>query len=155
MLRKVVSFVGAFALMAATPTRVANPLQLMNFMIGTWTCSTDFNGQKQTYKARFDYVLGNSWLRETDTWSGGGDMGMLAYVPQSRKWREVITEPDGSITVFQAPDAGVAHIAYRSVYPDASMSDTYDRVSMRQFTIHFIQSANAKTTRTSDVCTKI
>ena len=141
-------------LSAATPMRTADPLKLMSFMTGTWTCSSTINGQTQTYTAHWEYALGNKWLRQVDTWSGGGDMGMVTYVPRSREWRWVVTEGDGDVTLFRAPDTGLAHITYRSVYPDATMSETYDRVSQSKYTTHFVQTENGKTTRAIDVCTK-
>ena len=126
-MRKLVICVASVNLLAATPTRTADPLQLMSFMTGTWTCSSTSNGKTQTYTAHWGFALRNTWLRQTDTWQGGGDEAMMTYVPRNREWRWVATESDGGITIFRAPDTGMAHIVYRSVYPDKTMSETYDR----------------------------
>jgi hypothetical protein len=124
------------------------------FIAGAWSCSSDFGGQQKTYVARWDYAPGNAWLRETDTWTGGGDVLMLTYVPQNRQWRAVITADDGSITVFEAPGTSTAHIAYRSAYPDATMTETFDRISTNKYATHFVQFVNKKTIRATDTCTR-
>lgn len=153
--RRLLCGAAAIGLLAATPTRVADPMQLMSYLTGTWNCSVDIGGKKQTYKAVWAYTLGNAWLRETDSWPGGGDVAMLTYDRKARQWRTVVTESEGGITVFRAPDKGLAHVVYQSVYPDTSMNDIFDRTSTHQYTVHFVQVAGGKTTRGTDDCTKV
>ena len=151
---KTLTALSGIIVLAAAPMRTVDPLQLMGFLQGSWSCTYTSNGRQQTYTAKWEYVLGKTWLRETSTWQGGGDVLMLTYVPQSRQWRAVGAETDGTVSVFEAPDTGVAHINYRSAYPDTTMRETYDRISPQKYKTHFTQAANGKTLSVTDVCTK-
>lgn len=150
--RLFLSCAGAIALLAAAPA--PNPLHALSYLVGSWNCALDLDGKKQPYKASWAYSLGNRWLRETDSWSGGGDVLMLTYFPPLHQWRSVVTERNGGMTIFHAPYAGADHIAYSSVYPDSNMTDAFDRISNRKYTLHFVQTANGTVARGYDICVK-
>jgi hypothetical protein len=136
-------------------TKPADPLQTWAFMIGSWTCSYTLAKQTASYNATMSWALGGSWIRERDTWAGGGgDEGFFTYDPGKRRWTSVVIESDRHPTLFVAGDTGSAHVAYRSVFPDASMIDTIDRISPTKYTVHFTQTVGGKTTHSVDVCTK-
>jgi outer membrane lipoprotein-sorting protein len=135
-------------------TKPADRLQEFAFMMGSWTCSYTQGTQTSSYSATMSWALGGNWIRERDTWAGGGDEGLFTYDPSKRQWTSLVMEPDRSPTLFVAGDTGSAHIAYRSVYPDASMTDTIDRISPTKYTVHFTQTLGGKTTHSVDVCTK-
>jgi hypothetical protein len=44
------------------------------------------------------------------------------------------------------------HFAYRSVYPDAGISETFDRVSATEYTLHATVRSGGKTTASVDTC---
>ncbi len=141
------------ALLAAAPTRAAAPIQLMGYLVGTWNCTADMAGTKRSYRAQWAYAQGGTWLRETVS-AGSGDESAFTYVSQDHLWRSVVTARAGAVTVFQAPDTGLAHLAYRSVYPDAGASVTFDRISDRAYTLHLKHVAGGTTTSETDGCTK-
>ncbi len=64
-------------------------------------------------------------------------------------------ENERTTTVFRADGSDSRHIRYRSVYPDSSMADAFDRVSPTHYTLHFTQTANGKTIASADSCTKL
>ena len=154
MLRRLSVLLLYAAALGAAPTRVADPMKLLGWMPGTWTCSAAIGGRHEVYTAVFSYAMNGAWIRERDTWAAGGDELLLTYVAAKHVWRAVVTESNGSVTVFEAPDTGLAHIAYRSIYPNASMRDTFDRVSFKEYRMHFEQRTGGKLVRGSDVCTK-
>jgi hypothetical protein len=136
-------------------TKPADPLHAWAFMIGSWTCSYTLGKQTASYNATMSWALGGSWIRERDTWAGGGgDEGLFTYNPSKRQWTSVVIESNRVPTLFVADDTGSAHVAYRSVYPDASMIDAIDRISPTKYTVHFTQTVGGKTTHSVDVCTK-
>ena len=136
-------------------TKPADPLQAFAFMIGSWTCSYTLGTQTASYTATMSWALGGNWIRERDTGAGGvSGEALFTYDPSKRQWASVVMESDRLPTLFVAGDTGSAHIAYRSVYPDASMTDTIDRISPTKYTVHFTQTVDGKTTRSVDACTK-
>ncbi len=132
-----------------------DPLGSFAFMIGSWNCSYTLGAQTASYNATMSWAIGGKWIRERDSWAGGaGDEGLFTYDRTKRQWTEVVIESQGPPTLFVAGNSGSGRIAYRSVYPDASMTDTIDRISPVKYTIHFTQTAAGKTTHSVDVCTK-
>jgi hypothetical protein len=85
---------------------------------------------------------------------GGGDEGLFTYDPGKRQWTFVVLESERRPTLFVSDDTRGARITYHSVYPDASMTETIERISPAKYTIHFTQTAAGKTTKSVDVCTK-
>jgi hypothetical protein len=136
-------------------TKPAGPLQAFAFMIGSWTCSYTLGSQTSSYSATMSWALDGNWIRQRDTWAGGGgDEGLFTYNSTKHQWTSLVIESDRVPTLFVAGDTGIAHIAYRSVYPDTSMSETIDRISPTKYTVHFRQIAGAKVASSVDVCIK-
>jgi hypothetical protein len=137
------------------PAAAADPLGSLRTMVGTWSCTYNAGKTRMKYTAIFSYDLAGNWMRERDTWSGGGsDEGLLTYDPKQRAWTEVVVEPERSTVVFRAAGTDPNHVVYRSVYPDASMTDVFDRIYPTRYTLHFTQIAGSKTTKSFDTCAK-
>lgn len=155
-MRRLAVLFGALLLTAAAspPIRTLNPMTTLSYLVGDWTCTVHSGGKSETYHARFSYTAGNTWMQETDTWTNGGDQLVFTYIPGKRVWRAVVSEYNGNVTVFEAPDTGLSHVAYRSVYPDATMQDTFDRVSTTRFTMHFRQQTAHGINTGNDNCVK-
>ena len=151
------SSIAAVVLVALTlaPARAADPLSSMRFLVGNWMCTYDTGKTKVTYKATFAYELGANWLRESDSWTGGGgDFGYFTYEPKRRSWTAVVFENERTTTIFRADGANPNRIEYRSVYPDATMSELFERTSPVRYVLHFTQHAGGKTIHSTDVCVK-
>jgi hypothetical protein len=143
-----------FAGTIAAGVKPVDRLQDFAFMIGSWTCTYTMGTQTSSYNATMSWAVGENWIHEHDTWTGGGDEGYYTYDPHKRQWTSTVLDSGRGTTVFVAGDSGNSRIVYHSVYPDTSMTDTIDRISPAKFTVHFSQTAGGKTTRSSDVCTK-
>ena len=124
-------------------------------LLGTWKCTYTAGAHPMTYSATFAYAMGGSWMRETD-FSGGAANGeaLYSYDRKSATWTAVIVLGDHTVTIFRASGPSATHIAYHSVYPDASMTDIFDRISPTKYALHFTQIANGKPTKSNDTCTK-
>lgn len=144
----------AALLVAATPLKTSSPMHFMSFLLGRWTCTFQMNGHSERYEAVFSYALGGVWLRETDTWANGGDEMLLTYVPDVRRWRSVVVEQDGGVTLFEARGANSARIIFHSIHPDNSMVDSFERDSPSKYLWRFRQTAQGKVISSSDICTK-
>jgi hypothetical protein len=141
---------------AATPSPVPTGNVVPGqYLVGTWTCKYMAGAQRITYSATFAHAMGGSWMRETDS-SGGAAKGeaLYTYNPKSPTWTAVIVGSDGTVTIFRAVGPSATHIVYHSVYPDASMTDVFDRLSSTKYALHFTQIANGKSIKSSDICTK-
>jgi hypothetical protein len=55
---------------------------------------------------------------------------------------------------MRAPGSDPSHIAYRSVYPDASIAVTFDRVSSTKYTLHGKVRMGDKTITSIDTCVR-
>jgi hypothetical protein len=138
----------------ASPARAADPLSSLHFLVGTWSCSYAAGTTRGRYTAAFSYDMAGNWLREQDSWTGGGgDLGMFTY-ERGRGWTVVILEQDRTTTIMRATGDNPSYIVYRSVYPDASMTDVFDRTSPTRYTLNFTQSANGKMVKSIDICVK-
>ncbi len=132
-----------------------DPLASLHGLVGTWTCTYAIGSQRVTYKASFAYDMRNNWMRERDAWSGGGsDEDLFTYDPKAHAWTAIVVENERNAVVFRAYGSSADHVVYRSVYPDPSMTDVFDRLSPTKYTLHFSQRANGKTTNSSDTCVK-
>jgi hypothetical protein len=150
-------FLAAIALVAAFGAAPAGDrMGSLNYLVGNWTCTYEVKGSPNaTYSARYAYDLAGNWLRETDSWNGGGgDFGFFTYDPKTREWTVTVVDSGRGTTVFRSHDDGTDTRSWRSVYPDASMSETFSKVSPMEYTISFTQSANGKTNASFDRCTK-
>jgi hypothetical protein len=128
----------------------------LNYLVGNWTCTYEVKGSPTaTYAARYAYDLGGNWLRETDSWNGGGgDFGFFTYEPKTREWTSTVVDSGRGTTVFRARDDGTDRKAWHSVYPDTSMSLTLNKVSETEYTLSFTQTVNGKTNVSFDRCKK-
>ncbi len=143
----------AFVALLAAPATANDPLSSLRFLVGTWNCTYEAGKTKVTYKATFSYDMNDNWIRESDSWKGGGnDLGMFTF--ENGGWTTVVLEPNRSTTLFRASGKNPNHIVYRSVYPHAGMTDVFDRVSPTRYTLHFKQTAGGKTVESNDVCVK-
>jgi hypothetical protein len=151
---RIVAVVLSFGLLAMPAARAAEPLSGLRFLAGTWNCSYDTGKTRITYRATFAYEMGDNWLRESDSWpGGGGDLGMFTY-ERNRGWTAVVLESDRHTVIMRATGSDPNHIVYRSDYPDASMTDVFDRISATRFTLHFTQIGNGKAMKSHDICVK-
>jgi hypothetical protein len=151
---KIVAAVLLFAFAGTLPAPAADPLNSLRFLVGTWNCSYQAGKTRVQYRATFAYDMGSNWLRETDTWTGGGgDLGMFTY-ERNRGWTAVVLERDRHTVIMRATGNDPNHVVYRSVYPDASMTDIFERASPTRYTLHFTQTLNGKTMKSTDTCVK-
>lgn len=139
--------------LGATPA-ASDPMPSLRFLVGNWSCTYRAGKAGVTYAAVFSYDMGGNWLRERDSWRGGGsDEGLFTYDRRLRTWTAVIVENERSAVIFRG-NGDPAHITYRSIYPDTTMSETFDRHSTNQYTLHFSRTAGGKTMKSVDVCVK-
>jgi len=76
---------------------------------------------------------------------------LLAHDPQ-RGWTAVVFEDQGAATILRGTGSDPNHIAYHSVYPDASLVETFDRVSAKEYTLHATVRSGGKTITSADTC---
>jgi hypothetical protein len=148
---------GAVLLLAsgASSAASADPLTSLHGLVGTWTCTYVAGSERVTYKASFAYDMGGNWIRERDSWSGGGsDEDLFTYDPKGRAWTAIVVENERDAVLFRANGGNADHVVYRSVYPNANMTDVFDRLSPTKYTLHFSQVANGKATNSTDTCVK-
>jgi hypothetical protein len=147
-----VLFLAAFGI---APAAASDPLSSLRFLVGRWNCTYSAGKVHVAYAATFSYDMGGNWLRESDSSTGGGaGLGMFTYEPKRHGWTAVVLENDRSTTVFRAPGSNPNHIVYHSVYPDASMTDVFDRASPTRYTLQFSQITGGKTMKSTDTCVK-
>ena len=140
--------------LGATPSAHSDPMTSLRFLVGNWTCTYHQGPARITYKATYAYDLGGNWLRERDTSAGGfGDQALITYQPKQQAWIVVVVGNDRSATLFKGTGPP-AHVVYRGIYPDSSMTEHVDHTSPTQYTVHFSQTAKGKTTTSNDVCTR-
>jgi hypothetical protein len=131
----------------------SDPMAELSYLVGTWTCSFDSGKQHATYTAHFSYGTGNSWMREIDSWpGGGGDEALITSDPKSKLWTTSVVEA-GTTTLFVGK-GDPAHVVYHTVYPDANATERLDRVSAKEFTVHFAGMLDGQQMSSSDVCKK-
>ena len=142
----------SLVLAAALPATTA-PFAL-HYLVGTWNCTYRAAGAHLAYDATYAYDRNGHTLRETTSWTGGGDEELLAYDAQRRGWTSVVFEDQGSATILHATGSDPNHIAYRSVYPDASIAVTFDRISATEYALHGTVRSGGKTITSVDTCVK-
>jgi len=106
------------------------------------------------YDTTYALDRGGHALRQIATWTGGGDEEIVGYDAHHTRWNAVVIDDQGNATVMRAPGSDAKHIAYRSVYPDASLAVTLDRVSATEYTLHGTVHAGGKTIKSVDTCTR-
>jgi hypothetical protein len=146
--------VGLLVALGATPAG-KDPMAALNFLVGNWTCTFHQGPVRVTYKATYAYDLGGNWMRERDSWTGGGgDEGSITFDPKHREWLEVVLEQEHAATLFHAAYSGPAHIVYKGLYPDTNLTDVFDRISPTRYTLHFSGKLNGKYIKSYDTCVK-
>ena len=127
----------------------------MSGYVGKWNCTFHSGSQRLSFTATFAYTLGNNWMREIDSWPGGGDEGMYTYDASTRTWTSVVLDSGRGTTIFQAKETGTSTLVYHSVYPDTTMRLTIDRTSSKEYLVHFKQSKHGTVVQTNDTCARV
>jgi hypothetical protein len=141
----------SIVLAAALPSTPA-PLAGLHYLVGTWNCTYREGAVRLAYKNTYAYDLDGQTLRQTASWAGGGDEELLAYDAQQSSWTAVVFDGQGTATIMHAIGSDPDHIAYRSVYPDASIAVTFDRVSATEYRLHGTVRAGGKAITSVDTC---
>jgi len=147
----IVLTLASFLVAAALPA-TTSPLARLSFLVGTWNCTYVAGASRLAYTNTYAYDRGGRTLRQSASWAGGGDEELLAYDAQARLWTAVVFGDQGSVTIMHATGSDPNHIAYRSVYPDASIAVTFDRVSATEYTLHGTVLSGGKTITSVDTC---
>jgi hypothetical protein len=147
----IVMMLASFALAAALPVTAA-PLAGLHYLVGPWKCTYRAGAVRLAYDATYTYDLDGRTLREIASWAGGGDEELLAYDAQRGGWTAVVFDDHASATIMRATGNDPKHIAYRSVYPDASIAVTFDRISGTEYTLHGTVRSGGKTIVSVDTC---
>ncbi len=142
----------ASLVLAAALPATASPLDGLHYLVGPWHCTYRAGASRLAYDATYVYDLDGHTLRESASWAGGGDEELLAYDAQRRGWTAVVFDDQGTTTILRASGSDPNHIAYRSVYPDASIDVTFDRISATKYTLHATVRSSGKTITSVDTC---
>jgi hypothetical protein len=135
------------AALPATPT----PLAGLHYLVGTWNCTYRGGALRMAYGATYANDRDGHTLRQISSWAGGGGEELLAY-DAHRGWTTVVLDDQGTATILRATGSDPNHIAYRSVYPDASIAETFERISATEYTLHATVRAGGKTITSVDTC---
>src|SRR5579863_10077629 len=141
----------SLVLAAAAPLKAA-PLAGLHYLVSTWNCTYRAGAALLTYGATFAYDRDGHMLRQIDSWAGGGGEELLAYDAKRRGWTEVILDDQGTATILRATGGDPNRIVYRSVYPDASIAETFGRVSATEYTLHATVRSGGVTITSVDTC---
>jgi len=149
-----VGFVATFAavVLAATLPATASPIAGLHFLVGSWKCTYRAGAVRLPYDATYAYDRDGHTFRQTASFTGGGSEELVAYDAQRRGWTAVVLDDQGTATILRAPGSDPNHIAYRSVYPDASIATTFDRISATEYTQHATVHSGGKTIASVDTC---
>jgi hypothetical protein len=142
----------ASLVLAAALPATASPLAGLHYLVGTWNCTYRAAAVHMSYDATYAYDLDGHTLRQIDSWTGGGGEELLAYDAKRGGWTVVVLDDQGTATIMRGTGSDPNHIAYRSVYPDASIAETFDRVSATEYTLHATVRASGKTITSVDTC---
>lgn len=112
-------------------------------------------GHTSAYTTAFSYDLDKNWIVERDTYAGGG--GAVAYLTNDRKGYGLtyaVFGSDRSTTIFRAGDDQPSYIVWHSVFPKEGLTDVFQRVTSKKFTLQFSGVFEGQPTTSNDVCTK-
>lgn len=151
-IRAIVIALSTLGLLGAAPLRAADPMRLMNYLVGHWNCSSTAGGTTTTYIADYSYVIGGNWMLTVNTSKKYKSEDMMTYA--NRQWTVVDVEPARTMSVLRGPDTGLAHIALTTVYPRPGLTVAFDRQSMTSYTLTFGGTQNGKPAHWIDRCTK-
>ncbi|HEY3676851.1 MAG TPA: hypothetical protein VGK84_12770 [Candidatus Tumulicola sp.] len=149
-MRKFVMF-AALTLVAAAP---ASPLASLQYLVGTWNCTYDAGAIHMSYSSIYSFDRDGNTLRQVTSWGSGGDEELIGYDAQHQSWTAIVLDDHGAATVMRGAGSDPNHIAYRSVYPDASIAPTFDRVSDTKYTTHATFQMSGKTINSVDTCVR-
>jgi hypothetical protein len=147
----IVVMLASLALAAASPAKAA-PLAGLHYLVGSWNCTYRAGAVRLAYDATYAYDRDGHTLRQIASWAGGGDEELLAYDAQRDRWTAVVLDDQGTATIMRASASDTNHIAYRSVYPDAGIAVTFDRISATEYTLHGTVRMGGKTITSVDTC---
>jgi hypothetical protein len=142
----------ASLVLAAAFSAMAAPLAGLHYLVGTWSCTYRAGAAHLAYTAAYAYDLDGRTLRQIDSWAGGGGEELVAYNTQHAFWTSVVFDDQGTATIMRATGSDPNHIAYRSIYPDASIAEMFDRVSATEYTLHATVRLGGKTIASVDTC---
>jgi hypothetical protein len=150
----VVVMLAALVQAAALPATAA-PLAGLHYLVGTWKCTYNAGSVHLAYDNTYAYDRDGHMLRQIASWAGGGgDEELIAYDAQHGVWTAVVLDDQGNTTIMHAAGSNPNHIAYRSVYPDASIAVTFDRISATKYTLHATARSGGKTITSVDICSR-
>jgi hypothetical protein len=144
--------VASFILASVMPA-AATPIDGLHYLVGSWKCTYVAGAVRFPYDATYVADRGGHTLREVASWTGGGDEELIGYDPK-RGWTAVVFDDQGTSTVMRAKGSDPNHIAYRSVYPDATLAVTLGRISATEYTLHATYRAGGATIRSVDTCVR-
>jgi hypothetical protein len=124
---------------------------LASYLAGTWNCTYRAGAARFAYSATYAYDRNGHTLRQIASWAGGGDEELIAY-DAHRGWTAAVLDGQGTATIMRATGSDPNHIAYRSVYPDASIAVRFDRISASKYTLNATVRSGSKTIASVDTC---
>ena len=143
------AMLACIVLSAALPANAA-PQGGLHFLVGTWKCTYRAGTASLTYDTTYAYD--RDTLRQVASWAGGGDEELFSYDSKRRGWTAIVLDDHGTATVMRGTGNDPHHILYRSVYPDASIAETFDRVSATEYALHATVRMGGKTMTSADTC---
>ncbi len=147
----IVMMLASLVLASALPATAA-PLAGLHYLVGTWKCTYRAGAVRLAYDATYAYDRDSHTLRQIASFAGGGDEELLAYDARRGGWTAVVLDDHGTATIMRATGSDPNHIAYRSVYPEASITERFDRISAREYTLHATVRSRGKTITSVDTC---
>jgi hypothetical protein len=142
----------ASLVLAAALPATASPLAGMHSLVGTWNCTYQAGAMRMAYATTYAFDRDGHTLRQVASFAGGGDEELLAYDAKHRSWTAVVLDDQGTATIMRATGSDPNHIVYHSVYPDAGIADTFDRISATEYTLHATVRSGGKTITSVDTC---
>ncbi len=142
----------ASLMLAAALPAVPAPLAGMHYLVGTWNCTYSAGAERLAYEATYAYDSNGHILRQIASSAAGGDEELVAYDAHRKGWTAVVIDDQGNATTMRATGSDPNHIAYRSVYPDASIAVTFARISATEYTLHGTVRMGGKTITSVDTC---
>jgi hypothetical protein len=140
----------SLVLAVALPATAA-PVAGLHYLVGKWNCTYRAGAVRLTYDATYAYERDGHTLRQIASWAGGSDEEFLAHDAQHGGWTAVVLD-QGTATVLRSTGSDPNHIAYRSVYPDASIAETFDHLSATEYRLHATVRSGGKTITSVDIC---